>query len=271
MRVEQAKCRPLKRLDAETRLSIKRDAEKLTLGQLTKKYGITRNTARRWRDIDKRTKKQLGRPTSLSKEQQKMLLTYRERTRSSLDEMLEIFQDPLPHLTRTTLYRVLRKQPLRIKRSKEITHTDFDTGRKGKLGFFAIVIAERLDNYIDQRTYYLFVAVDMLTGYHFKKSYLAKGRQQLADFMRAFTSASPYRIRAILTDGSDLFWDYDIGYQKLNSFEKLCRSKHIEIFHRPHEFSIVRDSMVPLSDRDLHEVLPASTVRHQRARRRKGK
>ena len=84
-----------------------------SLRALAKRYGINPKTVAKWRQrnsvADQRTGPKDPRSTVLSPEDEGIVVAFRRHTLLPLDDCLYALQATLPHLTRSSLHRCLRR------------------------------------------------------------------------------------------------------------------------------------------------------------------
>ena len=141
------------------RRAIQRSEE--SLRTLAKRHGINQKTIAKWRKrsstADRRTGPKDPRSTSLTIEEEAVVVAFRRHTLLALDDCLYALQATIPHLTRSTLHRCLQRP--RISRLPEV-EGDKPAKKKFKpypIGYFHIDIAEVSTA---EGKLYLYVAID---------------------------------------------------------------------------------------------------------------
>jgi hypothetical protein len=83
---------------------------------LARRYGVDRKTVAKWRARESTSDERMGpknpRSSVLTLEDEVIILAYRWRTRLSLDDSLVRLRRFIPHLSRSALYRCLRRHGL---------------------------------------------------------------------------------------------------------------------------------------------------------------
>ena len=132
-----------------------------SLRALAKRHGINQKTVAKWKKrtstVDLPTGPKDSRSTSLSIEEEAVVVAFRRHTLLPLDECLYALQATIPHLTRSSLHRCLQRHG--ISRLPEVTGDKTPT-RKFKaypIHYFHIDIAEAQTAEGKLR---LFVAID---------------------------------------------------------------------------------------------------------------
>jgi transposase-like protein len=142
--------------------------------------------------------------TSLSLEDEAIVVAFRQHTLLPLDDCLYALQATIPHLTRSSLHRCLQRHG--ISRLPDVGDGK-GIRRKFKnypIGYFHIDIAE-------VRTamgkLYLFVAIDRTSKFAFTELHEKATRSVAADFLRNLIKAVPYKVHTVLTDNGTHFTD----------------------------------------------------------------
>ena len=137
------------------------------------------------------------RSTSLSAEEEAMVVAFRRHTLLPLDDCLYALQPSIPHLTRSALHRCLQRHGL-----SRLPDVDGDKPKRQKfkrypIGFFHIDIAEVQTA---EGKLYLFVAIDRTSKFAFVRLVQKAGKMAAAQFLRDLIAAVPYRLHKVLTD-----------------------------------------------------------------------
>src|SRR5512135_3457737 len=84
-----------------------------SLRELAVRYGINPKTVAKWRRRDSVCDARMGprepRSTTLSKEEEALIVAFRKHTLLPLDDCLYTLQATIPHLTRSSLHRCLQR------------------------------------------------------------------------------------------------------------------------------------------------------------------
>src|SRR3712207_3683772 len=192
------------RTTAAVRRAIQHSQE--SLRALAKHYGVNQKTVRKWKGrssvADLRTGPKEPRSTTLSAEDEAIVVAFRRHTLLPLDDCLYALQTTIPHLTRSSLHRCLQRHG--ISRLPEVTG-DKPAKKKFKaypIGYFHIDIAEV---HTEEGRLYLFVAIDRTSKFAFAQLHEKATRRVPCDFLRALIAAVPYTIRTVLTDNGTHF------------------------------------------------------------------
>jgi len=216
---------------------------KESLRALATRHGVNQKTVAKWRKrsstADLRTGPKEARSTTLTIEEEAMVVAFRRHTLLPLDDCLYALQATIPHLTRSSLHRCLQRHG--ISRLPEVDG-DKPVGAKFKaypIGYFHVDLAEVRT---EQGKLYLLVAIDRTSKFTFVELHEKATRRIAADFLRHLAAAVPYRIHTVLTDNGTHFTDpTGDGWtpeqiKKLpflcHAFEAACADLDLDIEHR---------------------------------------
>ena len=177
-----------------------------SLRALAKRYGINQKTVAKWKArtsvADLRTGPKEPRSTVLSVGEEAVVVAFRRHTLLPLDDCLYALQPTIPHLTRSSLHRCLKRH--RISRLPQV-EGEASAKRKFKaypIGYFHIDIAEVRTA---QGKLYLLVAIDRTSKFAFVELHEKVARRTAGDFLRRLIAAVPYRVHTVLTDNGTHF------------------------------------------------------------------
>lgn len=166
-----------------------------SLRALAKRYGINPKTVAKWKKRDTIADHPTGprepKSTVLSVEDEAIVVAFRRHTLLPLDDCLYALQPTIPHLTRSSLHRCLRRHG--IGRLPDI-EGEKPTKKRFKpypIGFFHIDIAEVQTA---EGKLYLFVAIDRTSKFAFVQLVESASRVTASAFLEALVEAVPYRI-----------------------------------------------------------------------------
>src|SRR6266852_4865382 len=165
-----------------------------SLRTLAKRYGINPKTVAKWKKrgstADLPTGPQKPKSTSLSLEDEAIIVAFRKHTLLPLDDCLYALQATIPHLTRSSLHRCLQRHG--ISRLPDV-EGDRPVRKKFKsypIGYFHIDLAEVRT---EQGKLYLFVAIDRTSKFVFVQLHEKATRRVAGDFLKALIEAVPYK------------------------------------------------------------------------------
>ena len=200
-----------------------------SLRALSKRYNINQKTVAKWKKrtsgADRPTGPQEPRSTVLSREEEAVIVAFRQHTLRPLDDCLSALQPTISHLTRSSLHRCLQRHG--ISRLPEVKG-DKPVRQKFKsdpIGDFHIDIAE---GQTAEGKLYLFVAIDRTSKFADAELHQKAGKRGAAQFLRNLIAAIPYTIQTVLTDNGIPFTHRACDrYAFEHIFERVCREHGI--------------------------------------------
>src|SRR5436305_89101 len=215
------------------RRAIQRSQE--SLRTLAKRHGINPKTVAKWKKrssvADLSTGPKQPASTVLSIEEEAIVIAFRRHTLLPLDDCLYALQATIPHLTRSSLHRCLKRHG--ISRLPQVK-AEGAAKRKFKaypIGYFHIDIAELRTA---EGKLYLFVAIDRTSKCAFVTLYEKADRPTAVRFLEALIAAVPYRLHTVLTDNGIQFADLPknrdgrTARYRVHRFDQICRANGIE-------------------------------------------
>ena len=201
-----------------------------SLRALAKRHGVNPKTIAKWRKrkttADLPTGPKDPRSSSLTIEEEAVVVAFRRHTLLPLDDCLYALQATIPHLTRSSLHRCLQRHG--ISRLPEVDG-DKPARRKFKsypIGYFHIDIAEVQTAEGKLR---LFVAIDRTSKFAFVELHREAGKMIAAQFLRNLVAAVPYAIHTVLTDNGIQFTNRACDrYAFHHIFDRVCDENGIE-------------------------------------------
>lgn len=210
------------------RRTIQNSKESIT--QLARRYDLNPKTISKWKKRDYVEDSRMGpkqrHSTSLTQEEEAMILAFRKHTLLPLDDCLYALQNSIPHLTRSSLHRCLQRHGIsRL--------PDVDNGKPKKkkfkqypIGYFHIDIAEVST---DEGKLQLFVAIDRTCKYAYVELHPKKTKMIAAEFLRNVIQSVPYKIHTILTDNGIQFTNRSKDRSAfVHIFDRVCYEHGIE-------------------------------------------
>ena len=192
------------RTTAVVRRAIQRSEE--SLRGLASRHGVNQKTIIKWRKrtstADLPTGPKDPRSSSLTIEEEAVVVAFRRHTLLPLDDCLYALQATIPHLTRSSLHRCLQRHG--ISRLPEVDG-DKPTKRRFKpypIGYFHLDIAEVRTA---EGKLYLYVGIDRTSKFAFVQLVKSTGRVSASAFLEALIAAVPYKIHTVLTDNGIQF------------------------------------------------------------------
>src|SRR5499433_2311501 len=202
-----------------------------SLRGLAKRYGINQKTVAKWKQretvADLPTGPKRATSTLLSIEEEAIIVAFRRHTLLSLDDCLYALQPTIPHLTRSSLHRCLKRHGI-----SRLPHVENESAEKRKfktypIGYFHIDIAEVRTA---EGKLYLFVAIDRTSKFAFVALHDKADRPTAVRFLEALIAAVPYRLHTVLTDNGIQFTDLPrnrdgwTARYRVHRFDQICRA-----------------------------------------------
>ena len=201
-----------------------------SLRVLAQRYGINQKTVAKWkrrtsvRDLSTGPKD--PKSSVLSLEEEAIIVAFRRHTLLPLDDCLYSLQATIPHLSRSSLHRCLKRHGI-----SRLPEVDGDKPAKKKfkrypIGYFHIDIAEVRT---EEGKLYLFVAIDRTSKFAFVQLVEKAGKMAAAAFLRDLLKMVPYVIHTILTDNGIQFTN--LAHHKhagIHIFDRVCAEHGID-------------------------------------------
>ena len=202
---------------------------------LARRYGISPTTVQKWKKRTHVADAPMGpkqvRSSVLSPEEEAIIVAFRRHTLLPLDDCLYALQPTIPHLTRSSLHRCLKRHGI-----SRLPDAEGDTSSRKRfkpypIGFFHIDIAEVRT---EEGKLHLFVAIDRTSKFAFAELHETATTQTSKAFLRSLVEAVPYRIHTVLTDNGIQFADLPknrcgpTALLRGHPFDRVCREHGIE-------------------------------------------
>src|ERR1700742_1862021 len=206
-----------------------------SLRALAKRYGINQKTVAKWKKraspSDLPTGPKEAKSTVLSIEEEAIIVAFRRYTLLPLDDCLYALQATIPHLTRSSLHRCLRRHGISQLPDVEGAKPAKKKFKTYPIGYFHIDIAEVQTA---EGKLYLYVAIDRTSKFAFVQLVKKTGRTSASVFLKALIAAVPYKIHTVLTDNGIQFTlppryaDGPTARFMTHMFDIRCRENDIE-------------------------------------------
>jgi len=177
-----------------------------SLRALSARYGINQKTVAKWKRRSTVTDLPTGprdpRSTSLTFQEEAVVVAFRRRTLLPLDDCLYALQPTIPHLTRSSLHRCLQRHG--VSRLPDV-EGEVSKTRKFKaypIGYFHIDLAEVRTA---EGKLYMLVAIDRTSKFAFVELHEKVPRKVASEFLRRLVEAVPYKVHTVLTDNGTHF------------------------------------------------------------------
>lgn len=212
--------------------------------ELARRYGITRATVRKWRrrrtEVEDRSHRPQTLHTTLTPEQEAIVVQVREVALLSLDDLLIVAREFLnPDLTRASLDRCLRRhgvgnlQALKREQAAEPVEPGHKPFRDYVPGFVHVDV-KYLPQMADQPSRgYLFVAIDRASRWVYLEVRRSKTAEAARGFLKKLLQQAPFYVTHVVTDNGKEFTDRftTTGERKptgRHPFDRLCAEHGIE-------------------------------------------
>ena len=206
-----------------------------SLRALAKRHGINPKTVAKWRKrgsvADLATGPKAPKSTVLSIEEEAIIVAFRKHTLLALDDCLYALQATIPHLTRSSLHRCLKRHGISRLPDVKGDKPDKKKFKVYPIGYFHIDIAELRS---EQGKLYLFVAIDRTSKFAFAQLVERANTKTASAFLNALVEIVPYTIHTVLTDNGIQFADLPknrsgpTAMLRGHPFDRTCRSHGIE-------------------------------------------
>src|SRR6202167_4503231 len=220
------------RTTAAVRRAIQSSQESLI--KLAERYDINPKTVFKWRKRSFVADAAMGpkpRSTTLSAEEEAIVVTFRKHTLLPLDDCLYALQATIPQLTRSALHRCFQRHGIsRL--------PDLDGQRPAKKKFKVYPIGYFHIDLTEVRTaegkLYLFVAIDRTSKFALVDLVERADMMAAAAFLQALVAAVPYRIHTVLTDNGIQFADLPNNRRgptarlRAHPFDRICLAPRID-------------------------------------------
>ena len=161
------------------------------------------------------------RSTTLTLEQEALVVAFRKHTRLPLEDCVYALQATRPHLTRSALPRGLKRHGM--------NHLPEMTGDKPQqkkfkpypIGYLHIDIAEVRT---EEGKLQLFVVIDRTSKFAYAEVHTAANKMIAAQFLRNLIAAVPYKLHTVLTDNGIQFTNRTRDqYAFHHIFDRVCQ------------------------------------------------
>ncbi len=213
---------------------------KLSQAKLAVKYGLNPKTIGKWKNRKSFEDKKSGTirsTTTLSEQEEKIICEFRRISKFSIDDVFICLKDKIPKLSRSSLYRCLKRNNLNKRPKEEVPKNRIKKKFKAyEIGFVHIDIAQL---YTNEGKVYMFVAIDRKSRSVYVEIYDNMRSKTSCNFLKNVVAHFPFKIKKILTDNGAQF-TYKLlakhlqPKQKVHPFDKICNGSDIE--HRLTKF-----------------------------------
>ena len=215
---------------------------------LAKRYGVTKETAAKWRNrttVNDLSHTPHNLKTTLNAEQEALVLFIRDKLRIGLDDLLAVVREFIePEMSRSALARMLKRRgvvSLKTLLARERATQTPETKKSFKdyePGYIHVDIKYLPKLEGQDKRQYLFVAIDRCTRWVFAHIYDDQTEASSTDFLNRLETAAPMKIKIILSDNGTQFTDRFSSQQRnaqgeriptgSHAFDQACIEKQIE-------------------------------------------
>jgi transposase InsO family protein len=210
------------------RRAIQRSQE--SVRALARRHGISPTTVQKWRKRQTTADLAMGpkeaRSTTLTPEQEAVVVAFRRHTLRPLDDCLYALQPTIPALTRSSLHRCLQRHGISRLPGAEGEGAVRKRFKAYPIGYFHLDIAEVRT---EQGKLYLFVAIDRTSKFAFAELHEKAGKMAAAGFLRNLIAIVPYAIHTVLTDNGIQFTNrVQDRHAFEHIFDRVCREHALD-------------------------------------------
>lgn len=201
-----------------------------SIAKLAERYDLNPKTVHKWKKRTHLHDAKMGPKTPsstvLSQEEEAMIVAFRKHTLLPLDDCLYSLQSSLPHLTRSSLHRCLKRHGISRLPETDTAKPNRKKFKQYPIGYVHIDIAEVST---EEGKLQLFVAIDRTCKFTYVELHAKKTKAIAADFLHNFIAAIPYKIHTILTDNGIQFTNRKQDKNAfVHIFDRVCHENEIE-------------------------------------------
>ena len=206
---------------------------------LSKRYNINPKTVSKWRKSKTIFDKKSGAikvRTILSDKEQAIICEFRRVAKLPLDDVFVALKSEIPALSRSNLYRCLKRNGLNTLPREETDKMPVKKFKNYAIGFVHVDIAQV---YTKEGKAYLFVGIDRKTRSVYSEIYDKMTTKNTCAFLKNLIAHFPFKINKILTDNGAQFTyrllaKHLTPKNKVHPFDEICATERIE--HRLTQF-----------------------------------
>lgn len=195
------------------------------------RFNVNPKTILKWRKREDTKDLPMGpkkiKSTVLSEAEEESIVAFRKMTELPLDDVLYSLQETIPHLSRSSLHRCLKRHGCSVLPKKQVsTSADKKKFKQYPIGYFHIDIAEVRTA---EGKLYLYVAIDRTSKFAYAELHKSQTKMVAAEFLRNLIKAVPYKIHKVLTDNGIQFTNHDHHKNAFTHiFLRICNENQIE-------------------------------------------
>lgn len=223
--------------NARTTPAIRREIKKsdLSINALAKKYYLSWNTVKKWKDSDSVEDKS-SRPknirTSLTQKQEERICFERKQFKKTIEDIFFTLEGEIPNIYPVKIYRCLRRYGLDILPGKfKDAERKIKKFRKYTIGYVHVDVLYAPK--INKHREYIFTAIDRVSKIAFIMFSSDKTKDAGGKFIKKLVKFYPYKINYILSDNGPEFGYTNMPEKqrpkdRLHPFDKVCKEHNIE-------------------------------------------
>ena len=195
------------------------------------RFNVNPKTILKWRKREDTKDLPMGpkkiKSTVLSEAEEESIVAFRKMTELPLDDVLYSLQETIPHLSRSSLHRCLKRHGCSVLPKKQVsTSADKQKFKQYPIGYFHIDMAEVRTA---EGKLYLYVAIDRTSKFAYAELHKSQTKMVAAEFLRNLINAVPYKIHKVLTDNGIQFTNHDHHKNAFTHiFLRICNEHQIE-------------------------------------------
>jgi transposase-like protein len=174
---------------------------KASVAALAEHYGINPKTVLKWRRRASVQDRPMGpkaaRPTVLTLLEEAAIVAFRQQTPLPLDDVLFALQPQIPHLTRSSLHRLLERHGISRLPKAESGKAEKERFKSDPIGYFHLDICEVR---CEEGKLFLYVAIDRTSKFADAELHPEATRPVATQVLANLIGTVPYRIHTVLTD-----------------------------------------------------------------------
>ena len=206
---------------------------------LAKRHNVNIKTIYKWKKRDTVQDDQMGSKTVntvLTEQEEAVICQFRKSTGFALDDCLISLQPLIPKLTRSNLYRCLKRHGLEVLPKDDTAKREKKPFKSYPIGYVHIDISQVQ---IGRQKFYLFVAIERLCKFATVELHEVQSAENAVGFLERLVEACPFKIHTILTDNGTQFTYAALANhlkpkRRRHPFDQLCYQQDIR--HRLTQF-----------------------------------
>jgi len=212
---------------------------KETIVVLAKKYNLNHKTILKWKHRENFNDRKSGAikvRSVLTDKEQAIICEFRRVTKLPLDDVFVALKDQITTLSRSNLYRCLRRNGLGTLPREKTEKRPVKKFKNYPIGFVHVDIAQVAT---EEGKAYMFVGVDRKTRSVYAEIYDNMKMETTCLFLKNLIAHFPFKINKILTDNGAQFTyrllaKHLTPKNKIHPFDEICKIEKIE--HRLTQF-----------------------------------